>query len=111
MLFGFLFFLAAEARASHTGPIQQKSRLGGADWDMPPSISSPRSRLRPAAAPAGRARAAPLDPTHPRRPEFALIPTAPSRPPCATPHREAPRAPLPPCVRPALTVPRSHRTS
>ena len=75
--------LAAEARASHTGPKQQKTRSGGVDWDMPlldflPTIPPPRP---PCAEAVPRWPCRPHPPPSPHRAEFAPSAPAPSRSP------------------------------
>ena len=87
----FIFF-AAEARASHTGPIQQKSGSGGASWNRPPRFPTPDTASalppRPLAFPIAPSPIAPPPTHHPVPPRFAPCagradpthPTAPTRP-------------------------------
>ena len=107
---GIFLNLAAEARATHTGPKQQKSGSGGASWDMPPCdlpSFEPSSAL-PLAAPQSRPNPPRRRPDHPPphaalasrgRPALAApIPPNPTARPAPQPARRAadPRRSRPP---------------
>ena len=91
MATNFLIFFAAEARGTHTDTNQQKTGLGGADWDMPPSNCLPA--------------------TLPSRATHPLVVPRPNSPSTHRPTRTAGRVPCAPSTHAeAHTVPNSpHR--